>query len=113
MIHQTDASKRGRASRNKGANAERELVGILQERGLDVRRGYVSLKESDIVGLRNIHPEVKRVEKLNIEKAMEQAIIEAVKRGDGVPTVFHRRDRGEWLVTMRLDEWVDLYRGEL
>lgn len=111
MIRQTDATKRGRASRNKGANAERELANLLKNRGLDVRRGYVFQNEIDIVGLKNIHPEVKRVEKLNIEKAMEQAIVEAVKRGDGVPTVFHRRDRGEWLVTMRLDEWVDLYKG--
>ena len=112
MIRQTDARKRGRASRNKGANAERELANILKDMGFDVRRGYVFQHESDIVGLKGIHPEVKRVEKLNIEKAMEQAAIEAIKRGDGVPTVFHRRDRGEWLVTMRLDEWVDLYRGK-
>ena len=26
------------------------------------------------------------------------------------PAVFHRRDRGSWLVTMRLDDWINLYR---
>ena len=31
------------------------------------------------------------------------------KRQDGVPAVFHRRDRGEWLVTMSLDDWIDFY----
>ena len=38
-----------------------------------------------------------------------QAISEADKREDGVPTVFHRRDREGWLVTMRLDDWMDLF----
>jgi hypothetical protein len=61
------------------------------------------------VGLDGIHPEVKRVEKLNIHKAMEQAKEEAIKRDDGLPTVFFRRDRGEWLVCMRLEDWIDLY----
>lgn len=111
MIRQTDASRRGRASRNKGANAERELAAIFRDYGYDVRRGYVFNHESDLVGLAGIHPEVKRVEKLNIEKAMKQAIEEAKKRNDGVPTVFHRRDHGEWLVTMTLDDWISLYRG--
>lgn len=66
--------------------------------------------ESDIVGLPGIHIECKRVEKLNIHTAMEQAKAEAAKRHDGVPTVFHRRDRTEWLVTMRLEDWLELYR---
>ena len=34
---------------------------------------------------------------------------EAKKRKDGLPTVFHRRNRTEWLVTMRLEDWIDLY----
>ena len=27
-----------------------------------------------------------------------------------LPAVFHRRDYEEWLVTMRLEEWIHLYR---
>ena len=53
--------------------------------------------------------EVKRVEKLNVSKAMKQAIEEAEKRQDGVPTVFHRRNNEGWLVTMKLEDWIDLY----
>ena len=110
MIKQTDPSKRGRGARNRGANGERELAGLIRDTwGYPVRRGYVFHHESDLVGLDGIHPEVKRVEKLNIHKAMSQAIEEAQKRDDGLPIVFHRRDRGEWLVTMRLEDWMDLY----
>ena len=100
----------GKMSQRKGGNGERELAHILRDYyGYDVRRGSVFHKESDMVGLRDIHPEVKRVERLNIHGAMEQAKAEAEKRKDGLPTVFHRRNRTEWLVTMRLEDWVDLY----
>lgn len=110
MIRQKDSSKRGRASRNKGANAERELAKHIYDMwGYDVHRGKVFYHESDIVGLKGIHIEVKRRERLNIREAMEQAIAEAKKRLDGLPTVFHRSDRCEWLVTMRMADWMDLY----
>jgi len=109
----TEASKRGRSSRNKGANGERELARILSETfGLsDVKRGLVFCHESDLIGIKGIHVECKRVEKLNIDKAMEQAIAESEKRKDGVPTVFHRRNRKPWLVTMKLEDWIELYKG--
>ena len=88
MIRQEDNRKRGRASRNKGAGAERELASLIRDNyGYPVHRGKVFYCESDLVGLTGIHPEVKRVERLNV----------------------HRRDRGGWLVTMRLEDWIDLY----
>lgn len=102
--------KRGRSARNKGATAERELARLLRDSyGYEVHRGKVFYRESDLVGLAGIHPEVKRVEKLNVSKAMKQAIEEAEKRQDGVPTVFHRRNNESWLVTMKLEDWIDLY----
>lgn len=105
-----DAKKMGRASRNKGARGERELANLLSDLwGYRVHRGKVFYGESDMVGLDGIHPEVKRVERLNVPQAMAQAVEEAGKRQDGLPTVFHRRNRGEWLVTMRLTDWIDLY----
>lgn len=100
----------GKMSRNKGANGERELAKILRDfYGYSVKRGMVFLGQSDMIGLTGIHPEVKRVERLNIHEAMEQAKREADKRKDGIPTVFHRRNRTEWLVTMTLEDWIDLY----
>ena len=50
----------------------------------------------------------KRVERLNLYDAMAQARNDACP-GE-VPTVFHRRDRCEWLVTMPLDDWIKMYR---
>ena len=100
-------------SRTKGAAGERELAHVLQDHGIDCQRGYVQFKQSDLVGIDGIHVECKRVEKLNIHNAMNQAIEESKKRNDGRPTVFHRRNRTEWLVTMRLDDWADLYKGWL
>jgi Holliday junction resolvase len=100
----------GRSAQRKGADGERELANVLKEYGFEVRRGQVFNHESDMVGLDKIHPEVKRVEKLNVVTAMKQAITESQIRNDGLPTVFHRRNREEWLVTMRLTDWIELYR---
>lgn len=102
----------GKASRDKGAKGERELAGILRDwYGYDVKRGMVFLGQSDLIGLPGVHVEVKRVERLNIHDAMAQAVREAEKRKDGVPVVFHRRNRTPWLVTMLLEDWVDFYGG--
>lgn len=100
----------GRSQQRKGANGERELANRLKEYGFEVRRGQVFNHESDMVGLKGIHPEVKRVEKLNVWAAMEQAVTESLIRNDGVPTLFHRRNREDWLVTMRLTDWIELYK---
>lgn len=100
----------GESQRVKGRRGEEELVRLLRDRyGYEVKRGMVFLHQSDMIGLSGIHPEVKRVERLNIWEAMRQAVYEAGKRHDGLPTVFHRRNRSEWLVTMRLTDWIDLY----
>ncbi len=110
-----DYKKQGRASRNKGARGERELAKILSDSlGTDaIRRGMVFCNESDVIGLKGIHIECKRVEKLNIYEAIEQATAESEKKRDGVPTLFHRRNKKPWLVTMPLCEWLKLYKGEL
>lgn len=60
-----------------------------------------------MVGLPGIHIECKRVEKLNLDAAMEQAIRDA--RAGEIPAVFHRKNRKEWKVTLRLDDFMELY----
>lgn len=104
----------GRSSQRKGANGERELAAVLQEYGYDCDRGgSMTFGEvADVVGLPGIHIEVKRVEKLNVMEAMEQSIRDSERMQDGVPALFHRRNRKPWLVTMRLKDWMGLYRGE-
>lgn len=43
--------------------------------------------------------------------AMDQAVRDAEKFHDGAPTVFHRRNREGWLVTMQLSDWLALFRA--
>lgn len=62
-------------------------------------------------GLPGIHAEVKRVERLNVSEAMKQATRDAERFHDGAPTVFHRRSREGWLVTMRLEDWLEILKG--
>lgn len=97
-------------SRSKGAAGERELAGKLRDYGYDARRGqqYSGANgDADVVGLPGIHIEVKRVERLNMDGAMEQARRDA-RQGEK-PAVFHRRNGRGWLVTMGLDDWMELY----
>jgi hypothetical protein len=96
----------------KGKEGELELANLLQSKGYDdARRGrqYNGLEGKDVVGLPGIHPEVKRDEHLVISKAINQAINDA--EVDELPTVFHRKNKEKWLVTMRLDDWLLLYKG--
>lgn len=79
-------------SRNKGVKGERELAGVLRQYGYDCRRGqqYCGANgDADVVGLPGIHIECKRVEKLNLQDAMDQA--KQDKRDNEIPAVFHRK----------------------
>lgn len=98
-------------SRNKGAAGERELAAKLREYGYQCRRGqqYSGANgDADVVGLPGIHIECKRVEKLNIYDAMEQSVRDANK--DETPAVFHRKNNKEWLVTLRMDDFMKMYK---
>lgn len=99
--------------KQKGKRGELELVRKLKEYGFDTRRsvqynGKADDGQADLVGLKGIHIESKRVERLNLYDAMAQAIHDA-KDGE-LPSVFHRKNHSEWLVTMRLQDWMDLYK---
>ncbi len=98
-------------SKNKGARGERELSSKLKEYGYNTRRGqqYCGANgDADVVGLPGIHIECKRVQKLNIYDAISQAKADA--KENELPTVFHRKDRCEWLVTMTLEDWMKIYK---
>lgn len=97
-------------SKRKGAEGERELARKLKEYGYNTRRGqqYCGANgDADIVGLPYIHIECKRVEALNISKAMSQAKADA--RENEIPAVFHRKNNEKWLVTMELDDFMKIY----
>lgn len=100
-------------SRQKGARGERELAAVLREHGFECRRGQQfcgANGDADVVGLPGIHIECKRVESLNIYKAIEQAKSDA--RENELPAVFHRKNGKPWLVTMTLEDWMKIFKGE-
>lgn len=97
-------------SRAKGAKGERELSKVLKEYGFDCRRGQQfcgSNGDADVVGLPFIHIECKRVEQLNIDKALEQAISD--HKAGTIPAVFHRKNRTGWKVTLSLEDFMSIY----
>lgn len=109
--------KKRKNSRRKGKAGELELAKRLKEYGYDCRRGqqYNGADGSaDVVGLPGIHIECKRVEKLNLYDAISQANRDSGKDdlpyGYPLPAVFHRKNNCEWLVTMPLDNWIEIYR---
>jgi hypothetical protein len=76
-------------SRNKGKRGELEAAHLLQKYGYDARRGqqFAGINgDADVVGLPGIHLEVKRVEKLNIENAVEQFL--EVQEQNGIPMLW-------------------------
>ena len=99
-------------SRNKGVRGELEAAHLLKTYGYDARRGqqYSGANgDPDVVGLPGIHIEVKRVEKLNIDNAVDQSCTDA-SYGE-LPIVLHRKNRKPWLVTMTFLDWIELYKA--
>lgn len=99
-------------SKKKGKRGELEFCQEMKKYGIDCRRtvqynGKADEGEADIVGLDGIHAEIKRVERLNIHEAMEQAKRDTKGK---LPAVFHRKNRSKWLVTMELPDFMKIYQ---
>jgi Holliday junction resolvase len=100
----------------KGKRGEREWAAELAAHGYAARRGQQfsgSPDSPDVVcdALPRIHFEVKRVQSLNIEKAIDRAVIDA--GANKTPVVAHRKNGRGWLVTMEASDWFKMLRGEL
>lgn len=102
----------GKSSQSKGRRGEIEVASILQSHGIPAEPGQAVSYGStpDIVGVNGIHCEIKRRENVNLAAALAQAEEDSRKFGDGLPAVFHRRNRESWRVTMPLQSWVELYK---
>ena len=94
---------------DKGKRGEREFAAWLRGEGYDCRRGqqYSGVEGEDVVGLPGIHIEVKRTERLQIYDAMGQA---ARDSKDNLPIVAHRKNHSDWLIIMRAEDWIKLYK---
>lgn len=102
----------GKASRDKGARGEREFAALCREHGYDAQRTaqYKGKNggEPDVIGLPGIHVEVKRVERLNLQDAMSQAIADA--KDGTAPIVASKRNNCPWMITMLAEDWFEIYR---
>lgn len=99
-------------SKQKGARFERSLASKFREYGFDCHRGqqYCGANgDADVVGLPGIHIEAKHQEQMRLYDWMAQAKRDAAGKGN-LPAVFHKKNNAEILVTMRLEDWMHLYR---
>lgn len=102
----------GLYSRRKGADGEREIVGILKHSFPNVRR-RASGEESqtdrgrDLDGMPGICAQVERGARVHIERKLYEAFTAAQGTHD-LPVAFTRADRGEWLATMYVHDFMRL-----
>ena len=99
-----------RASREKGLAGEREVAAIFAAAGYSVRN-LEGQGDALAIGSngRLMHVEVKRQERVQILMWLRQATSEAPK---GVPPVVaFRRNHGEWLACLRLDDLLGMLGG--
>ena len=102
-------------SKQKGNRFERELTKRFREYGYEARRTAQYCGNtgdaSDVIGLNGIHIEAKHQEKMYLYDWVDQAKRDAEANGKGyLPTVFHKKNHCEILVTMTLDDWMKLYK---
>lgn len=101
--------------KRKGSAGERELCRILTDAGFPAERndqrlvGGLANPDISAEGLQSFHIEVKRVERLNIHSAMNQAIRDA--DGEKTPVVMHRRNGEPWLATLTLKAFLAIVRN--
>lgn len=102
----------GAMQRRKGANAEREVVKLLRQRGFKAQRTaqlqsgkVVDSTAPDVTCVPGVHLEVKRQERILVEEWCRQAEGDC---GENVPVVVWRRSAQPWRVTLPLSDYLDL-----
>lgn len=101
-------------SKQKGKRGELEAAHFFQKYGFDARRSqqFAGMNgDADVVGVPFLHLEVKRTEKLHLDKAMAQSIRDA--REDEIPVVVHCKDRQDWKITLALEDFMPMYMAWL
>ena len=104
--------------KNKGKRGELEAVHYLKDKGYDTARRSVQYSgkgnedSADIVdAIPGVHLEVKRTEKCNPYKYLEQAIKDSTLTGKSdIPVVMHRQNRKEWIAILRMDDLVKILK---
>ena len=105
-------------SRQKGKRGELEWCKVCKAEGFEAFRGAqhagknltTSEASPDVITPDlNIHYEVKRVERLNLDDALAQAQRDA-NPGE-IAAVSHRKNNGPWMVTMSAEDHFNLVRN--
>lgn len=100
-------------SKQKGARFERQLASKFREYGYEARRTAQYCGNtgdaSDVVGLPGLHIEAKHQERMSLYDWMAQAKRDSEGTGN-LPAVFHKKNHAAILVTMELDDFMNLYR---
>ena len=115
---------KGRAARNKGARGERELADLLShELGTVVKRKLGQARDGgDDIQVGRFHIEVKRQERLQVEKWCEQVEAACTTASqidqDGtvlepVPVLVFRRNGQPWRAVVPLPFLIQAMRDEL
>lgn len=102
--------------KRKGSRGERELRDEFNIAGFPCHRSQqfcgragdadITFEDPDLNSC--LHVECKRVEQLNLWRAILQSEKDA-KPGQ-IPIVCHKKNRTGWVVSMAFDQWVELWR---
>lgn len=103
----------GRGKRNKGAAGERELAGILKDNlGFEVKRNLGQARDgADDITIQKFRIEVKRQERLQVDKWSEQ--VESCSKSGEIPVLAYRRNGQPWRVCLKLDDFIPMLRDAL
>lgn len=106
----------GRASRNKGANGEREVADILKAAlGIDIcrtpRSGAWEHAKGDLYGVPGFNVEVKRQERARIDEWYAQAKGDAAE--DEIAMLVYRKNRDGWKVVLSLDDFISVMKSHI
>lgn len=103
-------------SKQKGARFERQLAGIFREYGYSDSHRTAQYcgntgQAGDVEGLPYLHVEAKAQEKMRLYDWIAQAERDSqAGGGKKLPAVFHKKNNHEILVSMRLDDFMKIYR---
>jgi hypothetical protein len=99
--------------RRKGHRGETEVADLLRPLFAEIRtrraggESAADTRGSDLCNCAPYNIQVKLRNRLNVEAAWKEA---GANANGAVPLLVFRRDRGPWLVTMSLAEWMKLER---
>ena len=104
----------GKKSRDKGKRGEQELARFLRPWFPDARRGVGQSQDggnqADIVGTGPLFVECKLLKRIAALRHLEQCTEASQSRG--VPVVFMREDRGEWVAMLGASHFLQMIGGE-